>query len=467
MLKKAESEKKMNFRQTFYKNVLILRQAIRKKKMNIVRHMIAENPKLSHSSALKKDVDSPMWLAMSLGLEDVVQVLVDSGASVNEWFVVYETNNRSHDKKTVTFFHWLAMLNDISKHTKIAQLLLEFGADLNMKNAEIATPLEVAVSRANVDCVEFLLKNGARLRDSEYMLQLIINLKMRHRRKTLVALIKNGLDTSYHNTVGENLLHMLSKFEKHDEDEVPIAQVLLDAGVPIDEPDKKNHSPLQQAIDRNHIKLAAFFIKKGADVNFKCDHGWTALHQACNKRDDKAISLLIRKGAKISAPDGFTRTPFGALNFYWLTDDVRTMVREFAKLSIENGSILEEDMNSIKNHEDCQKYFDDCKNELLLMKSAIFYYPFSCYSILKMTKNMKKLAKLLKNKEFEKKLEKSLNTFPRYKKDLRCIFDEAVKLKNETLTVYSRLRSVFGDTLHEDLLRKLGENLTIEDLPLH
>lgn len=69
--------------------------------------------------------------------------------------------------------------------------------------------------------------------------------------------------------------------------------------------------------------------------------------------------------------------------------------------------------------------------ELKQMSNFKFYAPFTYYSVLQMSKNIKKLANLTKNEEFLAKFEANLDSFSCYKSDLQEIMAEAVQLKNQ------------------------------------
>lgn len=95
--------------------------------------------------------------------------------------------------------------------------------------------------------------------------------------------------------------------------------------------------------------------------------------------------------------------------------------------------------------------------------SAKFYGDFTYYSILNMP--VKKLAKLTKNRDFVFYFEESLLKITYYQEELRRKISEAVQIKNTSEAVNSKLQYIFGDHLPDSVLRKLGDDLTPEDLP--
>jgi len=56
----------------------------------------------------------------------------------------------------------------------------------------------------------------------------------------------------------------------------------------------------------NNMDLVELLIAKGADVNAKCDVGWTPLH---NAQDKEIVELLIAEGADVNAKTNLEGTP--------------------------------------------------------------------------------------------------------------------------------------------------------------
>lgn len=98
------------------------------------------------------------------------------------------------------------------------------------------------------------------------------------------------------------------------------------------------------------------------------------------------------------------------------------------------------------------------------MSTRKFYTIHTYHSVLKMSKNLKKLANFTRNKEFRRSFLKNFS-FAIYKKDLMDIFNEALEIKDELMTIESKLLDAFGDSLPDTVIRKLTNHLNVEDLP--
>lgn len=332
------------------------------------------------------------------------------------------------------------------------------------------------------------------------------------RNEMLKEVIKLGMDTNLYDKKGENLLHtFINRFVlENDPDAVDIAITLLNAGVPLDEPSKndKEYTPLFFAIKRQNIELAVFIISmgadvnklsgyeysplyytfrkcywnsepekalqlaklmlsKGADINAKIYYDRTVLHAACHFEFEEIVSFLLWKGADITVVDEDGDTPFSIMHVESFENpSTFIMIKEIAKLkSFDDTLVNESDIKLIKSYPDLQKYFDECKNELSRMKKTNFYNAYSYWSILKSSKNNKKLAKLLRNENFVNNFEAN-SSFSIYKSDLQQIINEAIRVRDESIIVSSRLCSLFGNYFPDVVIRKLAESLNVEDLPV-
>lgn len=394
----------------------------------------------------------------------------------------------------------------------IAELLVNLPKCIKSEdNVNLEEQLVLAIIAGNVKMAKLMLKNGAKLEGPEWngystLYRSLFNpVKIKTRKEMLLLLIKYGMNTKVRNGRHENLLHQFIKYSliKGDYDAVDVAEILINSGVSADAVDVQGYTPLLLATEYENDSVVSFLIKKGANVNVKSRHeglfplffatqcgnedlvrlllsngadvnakthfGIAALHRACIYSNEKMICLLIRKGADISAQDKNGRTPFSVLKPAKNNYDrcLKTMVKEFAKLILEKRSVHEKDMKLIRVNPKAREYFEKCTRELEEMASTKFYEHYSYYSVLKMTKNIVKLAHLTKNNEFLEKFKTNLRNFSYYKDDLQSILEEAFQLNDRIETIRYRLYFIFDDFLPDIVMRKLSRYLTLEDLPLH
>lgn len=398
---------KMNFGQL----IKVFLGAIKNNDVKMVRRLLSEN----HTLTFVGGPRSPLWLAAVLGHSKIVEILIKSGADVKEkrYFGVHGAH------KWRTLLHLMSNVANPcqTSHLKVGKILIRHGACVNAYDHEKLTPLIHAINKGNTKWAEFLLKNGAKVEEplsSGYSLATRIFKKPSYtcgRKEMLQLLFKYGLDPSFKNCRGENLLQeFLSLMMIYDQkDAVEISKILINAGVLVDESNNTGYSSLLHAISLKNIELVSFLIEKGADVNREQkkfglfpllvasqydnldlvdmllskgakinainDIGWTALHGACLNNRDKIISFLINKDAVISAKNYNDETPFSFLKLYQKGYDacVLIMVKEFSKLIFKNFSISETDMDLIQANPTAKLYFDECMLELEQMAKTHFY----------------------------------------------------------------------------------------------
>jgi len=107
-----------------------------------VKALLNANPELTNSAAVEGF--SPLGLAAFFGRADVVEILLENGAEVNQ---------PSANPQRVMPLHSAVA----GQHLKVARTLIEHGADVNACQAEDFTPLQAAASTGQVEMAQLLL----------------------------------------------------------------------------------------------------------------------------------------------------------------------------------------------------------------------------------------------------------------------------------------------------------------------
>ncbi|XP_072348682.1 ankyrin repeat and SOCS box protein 2 isoform X2 [Scyliorhinus torazame] len=114
---------------------------------------------------------------------------------------------------------------------------------------------------------------------------------------------------------------------------------------------------LLKACEYKHVEAVRLLIKYKADVNHRCNHGWTALHEAAVRNDLDIIEALIKSGAKIEASNMYGITPLFVAAQSGQVDALRFLTKCGASVNTQasdNASALYE---ACKNeHEDIVKF---------------------------------------------------------------------------------------------------------------
>lgn len=154
--------------------------------------------------------------------------------------------------------HWFCRKG----HTEAVSLLVEAGADVNVKDDDGKTPLYFAAAGGQLDTVAYLLANGADTNFGKY--------------RPLNAAVRDGAER------------------------VAVARMLLAAGADVNCTDAAVDTPLLGALSssENLPELLWVLIAAGADVNAANRLGETAVDLAAH--DEVALKTLIRHGARLT-----------------------------------------------------------------------------------------------------------------------------------------------------------------------
>lgn len=488
--------------------------AIRTNNIEIVRKILVKHPEIIKcdrqcSSNLMKQRSYSFWAVINYASEAIFELLIDLRIiEINKRLTIVTANNEVIE---ITLLHLLAIPQEKQSREKVAEMLIKRGADVNACPPSISmTPLQYAIVEGHMQYAKLLLKNGARLtgpewNDRNFPMYMVALSPANKQIEILQLLIEYGLDTRFCNNEGENyLLFALNRAEIFGNNIVAITDILLNSGIPVNDVNNFGKSPLIYAVMIKNIQLISTLIKRGADVNYQVNGGFfpllyatlcneenivdlllssgaevnaknrsgaTALHAACLGCQEKIIKVLLQKGASINEMDEKGHTPFFYLisqkSYDFYVPCIRTVTKEMAKQKfLKNAELSEKNMALITANSEIQTLFLNCMEELYQLSSIKFYARYSYHSVWNMSRNLKKLANLTKNKEFVFKFEQGLHKFSDYKDDLRRIFDDAIQVRDKSITVISRLKDLFKDLLPEIVIRKLSENLIPEDLPL-
>ena len=202
----------------------------------------------------------PLLLAYKKNRVDIMKLLLDKGADTELTFKPYG-------------FTILADAIHNYKDT-MAKLLIEKGANVNVKLFDIAPVVFERLSRTDIEIFNLLIDKG-----------LDINIR-NHRNETI--LIHACYDCNYSMEIVKKILTLNSD--------------LLNAK------DDKDNNPLINACKIGYIKLVNYLIEKGADISVKNKKNRSALSYAVKKGHFTVAKLLIEKGADIHIVDVKDRT---------------------------------------------------------------------------------------------------------------------------------------------------------------
>jgi ankyrin repeat protein len=227
--------------------------------------------------------------------------------------------------------HWAVR----SRHLKLVRVLVEHGAELNARDGQGYTPLDVAVKYAKEkDIIEFLKSKGAEgtLREKaptradiseEELLAKVrgilseggnVNVQDHAGRTALHTgcqygyrdavdfLLAKGASPNIGNEIGFTALHYAVMFGQ-----LEIAKTLIDHGANVNAKDSdQGCTPIYFVLmaKHNEIELLTLLLDNGADWRVSPEfEGLTPLHMAVGQRDPVALRLLLARGADPKVKD--------------------------------------------------------------------------------------------------------------------------------------------------------------------
>ena len=180
-------------------------------------------------------------------------------------------------------------------HADVVRLLLDRGAEVNVKDNAGLTPLHYAAKDVYVDVIMLLLNRGADVnaKDNDGWTPLHDATWEGHA-DVAVVLLDRGAQVNGKNNNGWTPLHYAAWYGHVD-----VATLLLGRGAEVNCKDNKGKTPLRFAIGLGHVDVATLLLDRGAEINceikFKNGKGETALGLA---EKQEIRNYLVKRGAK-------------------------------------------------------------------------------------------------------------------------------------------------------------------------
>lgn len=210
------------------------------------------------------------------------------------------------------------MFAGVNGNMEVLQILIDYGADIKLKNNENKTICEIrntdGFTVLHLACyatyfntckiVEKLIENGADVNakisdkdncfyDKKPLSLLLTNREIgTHVNKLAVLLLNSGADFD------DNLCYTCD-----DEYYNEVSKLLVAKGAEINTKSSYGTYPLLAAVEGQNIEIVKFLLDNGANINIKNDKNETPIMIATEKGEYEIIKLLIEKGAELPTID--------------------------------------------------------------------------------------------------------------------------------------------------------------------
>jgi ankyrin repeat protein len=228
---------------------------------------------------------SPLAGAVAGGNREIVEMFLDLGADVNGAPGDSDDTGKRTTPLIVAAWH---------KNTELAELLIMKGADVNYGSGWNA--LFAALAADDTKMIELLVKHGANLeaKGNEDMTPLILAASKGNFAASEL-LLKLGSDPNAKDRWGGTALHRACSHRASAE----LIELLLKNGAKVDAVTDYGYTPLMNCCSSGDIRIARLLISSGADVNHSTD-GASPLSMALRSNREDIAKMLEEQGAKLT-----------------------------------------------------------------------------------------------------------------------------------------------------------------------
>jgi len=186
---------------------------------------------------------------------------------------------------------------------------LEQGKDIEAQDIGGLSLLQFAVVGCQMEIVDYLIAKGCNVNskasDGETALHLAANGNSKGQEMVQRLIAAGALVEAKDNNNCTPFFYSAKGFS-----DLGAAQVLLEHGADINIQRKRDgYTALHRAAQAGNMKMIAWLIARGADVNRRKEDGGTPLSVAMNKDRLDAVRYLIEHGADINCRDQHSQTP--------------------------------------------------------------------------------------------------------------------------------------------------------------
>ncbi|KAG8782204.1 hypothetical protein FRC15_007339 [Serendipita sp. 397] len=199
----------------------------------------------------------------------------------------------------------------------VARLLIEAGANVNMKAGTWGYALQVAAKRGHHEVVTLLLENGADINAVGGEFGTALQAAANEGNDTVVSLLlENGADVNIEAGLYGSPLQAVSRLGK-----LRHVQLFLERGAKINTTVGHYGAPLHAAAKRGNDGVVKLLLEHGADVNLVCGKHGSALQAACcghsgRTENIRTIELLLKHGANVNQEGGKWGTALQAAAYH-------------------------------------------------------------------------------------------------------------------------------------------------------
>ena len=268
-------------------------------------------------NALNNRFESPLLCAIDCKEEKIISLLLELDCAVNTEAPLGESPLS------------LAVIED---QYKLTEALLRFGADVNQKcGRDEHTALHAAVCSFNNKLAQFLVQHGADVEAKDVLGETPLFKASATSNELVEFFLKCGSSANTKNKFGETPL-----MKAIDDSQASIVRTLLEHGASVNATDQHGICPLLHRLRSSDVEICELLLQYGCDVNIPDENGETPLHQLTWGPD--IMKMFLDQGARVGALDRESRTSLHAASYQGDPSSIELLIHHGA------------DVNATDNH---------------------------------------------------------------------------------------------------------------------
>ena len=262
---------------------------------------VQKNRRISGQMLLAKQAD--VFATNNENYSPLRMALTDGGEP-QEWILTSDVIKKT-DGTGNTPLHYAAEW----KLDKAVSVLLEKGANPNVRNANGETPIFNAIKTDSTSTIDLLMKKGAQKNARDYLGNTPLHACVRwDSRNSAMKLIQWKSDLDVQNLAGKTPLAQAARSGR-----MAMVTLLTENGANIDATDATGKTVLIDAIQSRNIEIVNYLVKKGASPHIQEMYGRNAFHEVALTGNKEMISLIQQAGGNPLARDTQGITPFSII----------------------------------------------------------------------------------------------------------------------------------------------------------
>ena len=255
-----------------------------------------------------KKNNTPMDLAFERDNVDVVKILMDSSSlgweqsikakdMLSEAIAKGKPELATYFVQKITNLEKCLVIHKCVEHNQIDILKVMLGEkkfEVNARNKDGHTPLQLAVVKGYKLMIDILIKHGADVEVVDHKKRNLLHLALLHQQTdTAMYLVEMGGDIDQQDEEGSTCLHLAI-----ESNYIRLVRLLINSGCNARIADHDDYLPIHVMVCNKRFNIILWdVIEKTGNVNAQNCNGDTPLHCAFIAGNFDAVKILLKKGA--------------------------------------------------------------------------------------------------------------------------------------------------------------------------